>query len=492
MHATSQVRKLTSMPLCALLCGSFGLTRQSEAAVTISTAATQNMNCSGGVCSPTATDAILNAIDLENLLASGSVEIITSGSGGVQANDIDVETPVAWSTSSAVSLDAHHSVVVDQPISATGLAGLSLVTNDGGSGGILFFGLNGNATFSNLSSALSINGASYTLVATLPTLASAIANNPSGSYALATSYDAAADGTYSTSPIVTAFSGNFTGLGNTINNLKVHDKNVADNVGLFEQIDTGGSVAGVGVVNGEVTGSEGNVGGLAGVNQGMIENAFASGSVTLSRNDSTPVAGGLVGWNSDGTILLSHANVTVDVTGDNGAGGLVGVSTGAIVQCWATGRASAVDDYTGGLVANSTGSVDQSYSTGTVAAKAGRLKFGLGGLIGANSGTVTQSYASGQVRDSHGHIAGVEKGGFVGEDDASPGSISSSYWDETTSGVKKSSHGAGNIKNDPGITGLTNAELESALPTGFDPTVWAQNKNINNGLPYLINNPPPQ
>jgi hypothetical protein len=28
------------------------------------------------------------------------------------------------------------------------------------------------------------------------------------------------------------------------------------------------------------------------------------------------------------------------------------------------------------------------------------------------------------------------------------------------------------------------------LPTGFDPKIWAENPNINNGLAYLINNPP--
>jgi len=48
------------------------------------------------------------------------------------------------------------------------------------------------------------------------------------------------------------------------------------------------------------------------------------------------------------------------------------------------------------------------------------------------------------------------------------------------------------MADDPGITGLTDAQLKSGLPTGFDPSVWAQSPSINNGYPYLIANPPPQ
>ena len=62
------------------------------------------------------------------------------------------------------------------------------------------------------------------------------------------------------------------------------------------------------------------------------------------------------------------------------------------------------------------------------------------------------------------------------------------YWDTDTSGTDQGT-GRGN-KN--GITGLNSAELQSGLPNGFDPTIWAQNPKINNGFPYLIANPPPK
>ena len=40
------------------------------------------------------------------------------------------------------------------------------------------------------------------------------------------------------------------------------------------------------------------------------------------------------------------------------------------------------------------------------------------------------------------------------------------------------------------ITGETTAQLQAALPSGFDPTIWAESPSINGGLPYLIANPP--
>ena len=44
--------------------------------------------------------------------------------------------------------------------------------------------------------------------------------------------------------------------------------------------------------------------------------------------------------------------------------------------------------------------------------------------------------------------------------------------------------------NIDGVTGLTSKQLRSGLPDGFDPSIWAEDKKINNGFPYLINNPP--
>jgi hypothetical protein len=83
-------------------------------------------------------------------------------------------------------------------------------------------------------------------------------------------------------------------------------------------------------------------------------------------------------------------------------------------------------------------------------------------------------------------------GGLVGYDESPAGYITVSYWDMDTSGINNPAQGAGNVQNDPGITGLTDTQLKSSLPSGFDPAIWSQKKSLNNGYPYLINNPPPQ
>jgi hypothetical protein len=84
---------------------------QAQANVVISSAATANMSCSGGVCAPTAKNAVLNVGDLENLLASGNVEVTTTGSGS-QADSIEVDAPLTWSSLSTLILDAHQSILV--------------------------------------------------------------------------------------------------------------------------------------------------------------------------------------------------------------------------------------------------------------------------------------------------------------------------------------------------------------------------------------------
>jgi hypothetical protein len=83
----------------------FSTVTAAQAEVTISSAATSNMSCLGGVCSPTAKNAILNVTDLENLLATGNVEVTTTGSG-VQAGDIDIDAALAWSSTTTLALDA--------------------------------------------------------------------------------------------------------------------------------------------------------------------------------------------------------------------------------------------------------------------------------------------------------------------------------------------------------------------------------------------------
>jgi len=149
------------------------------------------------------TDAVLNVGDLESLLASGNVEVSTTGSDAVQAGSIKVSANLAWSNISALTLDAYRSIAFDAAVLVTGQGGVTLTTNDGGSGGSLRLGNERSLTFANLANALTINGTAYMLVDGISALASAVAASPAGSYALASNYDTSGYGTYYTRVIST-------------------------------------------------------------------------------------------------------------------------------------------------------------------------------------------------------------------------------------------------------------------------------------------------
>jgi hypothetical protein len=202
--------------------------------------------------------------------------------------------------------------------------------------------------------------------------------------------------------------------------------------------------------------------------------------------DNSDLCGGLVGANT-GTISQSHA--TGVVFGEV-VGGLAGVNVGAavITQSYATGAAIASGPYAyaGGLVGSNGSKIMQSYATGE-AETYGDSDNHAGGLAGnsGNDRAISQSYSTGQVRS----YPTRSIGGLLGRDGANHGQ-DSSYWDLDTSDISDPSQGAGRPLNDPGITGLTDAQLKSGLPDGFDPAVWGQDPAINNGWPYLLANPP--
>ncbi|HEX4080554.1 MAG TPA: GLUG motif-containing protein [Rhizomicrobium sp.] len=510
------------------------------AAVTISSKATKNMSCSGGVCEPTATNAVLNVGDLETMLASGDATVTTTGSG-MQANDIVVSAPLSWSTPNALALDANRYLTIDAAVSVSGMGGLALADNGGL--GSLSFGAGGDATFANLSSTLSINGTSYTLMDTISSLAGAVRSNPAGTYAFVQNYDAKKDGTYSAPPVATTFTGVFEGLGNTISNLKIKDA-ADEEVGFFEYIDggavhdigfekakvsAGASSVILGVLAGYVLGAEemgnsysgvvtgswasgtisdtastyGQVGGLVGsaCNYGsgyqMDAVAGSHASVKISGGQSN-FAGGLVGYScGDGLIENSYATAAVTAGTCSYVGGLAGASTAYVEDSFATGAATTGSSgecgpppSAGGLVGynfglgSSPGTITNSYSTGAVSGGTGT---NVGGMVGlSDDGTISDSYSTGAPSAGSGSYVG----GFVGDD--SSATLTDTYWDTTTSGITNASQGAGNISNAPGITGLSTSQLQSGLPPGFRKGVWKERTKINGGLPYLVANPPPK
>jgi len=453
------------------------LATPAQAAVTISTAATKNENCSGGVCTPTAKSANINVGDLQAMLATSDVTVKT-GAGAVA---IGVNTPLTWSNTHRLTLDSIEFVHIKAAVVIEGTGALTLTTNDGGTGGDLVIEDGGTINFWDLNSNLIVNGTPYTLVNDIDTLAAGIAANPSGSFALAA--NVASHKTYGTA-IPTAYSGTFEGLGNTISGLTVKASMFSNIQGAVRDLVLAQATVtrGKGVlapmnhgtilnVSADVSVSGFCAGGLVGTNAGTIRRSHVTGTV---QGRLKCLSGGIAATNT-GLIETSSASAAVTVpTKRSTAGGLVGqnMQGGTIAQSFATGKVSVTNSEhntggLGGLAGFSEGVIVDSYATGKVSGTSGTAS---GGLIGVG-GPANTSYSTGQVLANGGHA-----GGLI----AHEGLATNSYWDTDTSGQKRSSAG----------TKLTDAQLKSALPAGFDPNVWGQSASINNGWPYLLANPP--
>ncbi|MDI9493814.1 MAG: GLUG motif-containing protein, partial [Bacillota bacterium] len=192
------------------------------------------------------------------------------------------------------------------------------------------------------------------------------------------------------------FLGTYDGDGHTISNLTMNHGD-SDNIGLFAAIGTGSIIRNVELIDADVTG-EGSVGALAGWNNGIVENTYATGEV----NGDGYAVGGLIGEN-DGTVTGSHFDGTIATVEGNEsgdfAGGLIGVNydNGSITDCYAIATVTSEVGYgTGGLVGANYGPINDSHAICSVTGNDT-----VGGLVGENNiGTIDNSYADGDVTGS--------------------------------------------------------------------------------------------
>ncbi len=467
----------------AILAGALALfiAAPAQAAVSISKLPTSNMSCSAGVCTPTAATAVLNVSQLETLLASGNVTIST---GGAEASDIISDASLTWASANTLTLDAYQSLTIKYPVSVSGAGGVTILTNDGGTGGMLSFQDKGSIGFLGLTNALSINGVTYKLEDTIVGMASDIAANSSGNYALAASYNAKSDPVYTASPIPTTFSGNFEGLGNAISHVRVRDK-PDEFVGFFAFIDAG-RVNDLKILDANVVAIKGSeVGILTGNLEGAISGIVTSGTVQAADGEVGGVVGGACGQN----ITTSQSSAAVKITSSGMAGGLVGYECagGAIQTSFATGVVTTASGWAGGLVgAIGQGSISNSYATGNATTNNGSCcepAGSAGGLLGYGfESSVQNSYSTGTATGGSGAYAG----GLIGII-YDGGSFGSDYWDTSTS---TNTISLGNPSGTVVATGLSAAQFQAGLPHGFSKTSWRENASINGGLPYLLANPP--
>ncbi len=471
-----------------------------QASMNISSAPTKNVVCSGGVCSPTAKGAILNVVDLENLLATQDVAVDT-GAGAVT---LEVTAPLSWASNHRLNLNADFNVSIKSVIAVEGTAVLDINYNNGGTTGQLLFFPGGRIDFWDNASSLIVNQETYFLVSDLASLANAVAASPSGFFAFAKDYDAGPDGTYQDAVSTVGLGGTLEGLGHTVSNLSIQGGHVTV-MGMFETTSSTAIIRDLSLANVNIQAQGGMVGAFAGQGSGNFVGLSSSGTVAGGTD-----SGGLIGWITGGTIMNSQSSATVTGNQDAGGlaalassavtigysssdghvaggqhsetGGLIGDLQGQIIQSYSTAIVdSRGSDEVGGLVGGSTGTVADSYSIGQVTA--GHYST-LGGMLGATGGSVSRSYSTtAVVYRSRGARQKARVGGFAGRYLGGP--LASDYWDIDTS-----------LQSEPcanpchAVTGLSDAALKSGLPSGFDPTIWAQSPSINAGYPYLIANPP--
>jgi hypothetical protein len=250
----------------------------------------------------------------------------------------------------------------------------------------------------------------------------------------------------------TVYTGIFDGNEHKIINLTIDDGGAGnDFIGLFGNLGEDGEVRNLGIEGGSISGNE-IVGGLVGINSYSVSNCYSTASVS-----GEDIVGGLVGINSG---IITDCYSIGDVNGIGTVGGLVGLNVNppphygfdrSLSTCYSTGDVSG--DYAiGGLVGfYFDGTISNCYSTGDVSGEKG-----VGGLAGhSNSGNVSNCHSTGNVNGSE------WVGGLIGYFDML-GEISNCFWDTDTQthGVTESIgfNYEGTVTN---VAGLPTAQMQT-------------------------------
>lgn len=221
------------------------------------------------------------------------------------------------------------------------------------------------------------------------------------------------------------FSGRFDGNGRTIRGFQYRDME-SQYVGLFQYVT--GQIVNLRVAGAKVTANGVGVGALVGYLEKGAVSGCSAVQVTVSGNEG---AGALIGV-VDGTLYESWSSG--NVSGVRYAGGLVGrVGGGRVTRSYS--KASVVGrEGVGGLIGSATKGtsiVDYCYAVGPVDGDTG-----VGGLVGHVGGVVGWCYAAGKVTGEQ------LVGGLVGQRYALA-DVHSSVWDIETSGQTTSAGGTG-------------------------------------------------
>jgi hypothetical protein len=195
-----------------------------------------------------------------------------------------------------------------------------------------------------------------------------------------------------------AFNGSFDGKGYKIINLTINRSNT-DYVGLFGYINSTVIIENVSLVTVNITGKE-KTGSLIGKsNAGTISNCSVIGTVNGTIN-----VGGMIGLNDGGSI--NNCSSTIDLIWTGGTyGGLVGWNSGTINNSHTTVNINVTGSYVGGLIGENkvTAKIDSCSSSGSVDSTGGEV----GGLVGNNVGYINNSHYIGNVSGTANNVGGL-------------------------------------------------------------------------------------
>ena len=173
------------------------------------------------------------------------------------------------------------------------------------------------------------------------------------------------------------------------------------------------------------------VGGVAGLNNGVITQSYVSGQLAAGGSN---LVGGLAGQNG-GTISASYNRATV---------------------------AASTSSQVGGIAGRNQGSITAAYNTVSVS---GASLTQVGGIAGRNQGQISVTY-------NRGAVSGGSAGGLVGQN--AGGTVTHSYWDTASTG-RTSSAGS------PDTAGISAADLQQPVGYAGIYASWDANLDANAG-----------
>ena len=458
----------------------------------------------------------LNVTDLTNALVTANVTVQAGGAcaavGGSTCGDIIVNSAIAWTSNSTLSLIASEYIDINAPITAT-------------TGGLTLSAFNDTQS---LTAGTIGSGSSVGVAPTTMTQAIDVANFTLESgqwlqsatslpaFTVADDFIISSGSTYNN-----GFAAQFTRLNTTSGN------GISDIFGL-QGIATGPLTTDYILTNNiDATVTQYWNSGAGFIPIGTAATPFtgtlngSSNIYTINNlfiNDSTDTYVGLLGYaHSTGVTIenlgLTNANITGSASGGAVVGGVAGdiqdqsVGNAIVSDVYVTGAVSATNGQAGGLVGNIGddttsvgGIIEYSFNTATVTAS------GLaGGIVGGlpqgsiqnsyNAGSVSGAFAGGiagqgcggcgvaaTIQNSYniGYVYGSsESGGLLGQNNGST-TFTNSYWDTQTSGQAFAQN---NTSNPGGTSGKTTINLQGSAFTGFNGNSnWTV---MTNAYPYL-------